>query len=70
MDKRDPIISAAEFGGKAAARPSASDPLAGFAFAGEPTCAQCRRPMRIERRQGLRRVYRCSTCGLLDKTPI
>jgi hypothetical protein len=48
----------------------APDRHIGMSFTGDPNCAQCKTPMRIERRQGLRRVYRCSACGLLDKTPM
>jgi hypothetical protein len=70
MDKREPIVSPAQAGHKPAERMAAPDRFAGSSFIGEPNCAQCKTPMRIERRQGLRRVYRCSACGLLDKTPM
>jgi hypothetical protein len=70
MDKREPIIGAAEARRKLAERMATPDRFAGSSFMGDPNCAQCKTPMRIERRQGLRRVYRCSVCGLLDKTPM
>jgi len=70
MDKREPIINPAQERGKDAERITAPDRFAGPSFIGDPNCAQCKTPMRIERRQGLRRVYRCSVCGLLDKTPM
>ena len=69
MDKREPNLSAAKIV-REAARPQTPDRFSDFSLLGEPTCGQCRKPMRIERRQGLRRVYRCSACGLLDKTPM
>ena len=70
MEKREPNISAAEVGSETTKRMLARDRLAGLSVSDEPSCAQCKTPMRIERRQGLRRVYRCSVCGLLDKTPM
>ena len=70
MEKRDSIIGAGEAGGDATKRMLAPDRHIGLSFTGDPNCAQCKTPMRIERRQGLRRVYRCSACGLLDKTPM
>ena len=57
MDKREPNLSAAKIV-REAARPQTPDRFSDFSLLGEPTCGQCRKPMRIERRQGLRRVYR------------
>jgi hypothetical protein len=69
MDKRE-STGAADGGSDTTRRMVAPDRLTGSSFIGDPNCAQCKTPMRIERRQGLRRVYRCSACGLLDKTPM
>jgi hypothetical protein len=70
MQKRESNIGATEAGGEPTRRGLAPDRFIGSSFNGDPNCAQCKTPMRIERRQGLRRVYRCSACGLLDKTPM